>query len=228
MSSARTTDQPLIVDSRPVWGVVAVSVLVVVVLAAVVWRGTTTAFDTWAFRRAYVDFPAPGSLGRRFWLWFSAPALSLAVPAVIAVWAGVRKRWNVAALAVVGPALALCLTELVGKPLIGRLIGPGIPQGSTLGALTGSFPSGHETARVSWLVLALVLLFRAPLTQRLRGIGLGVAIVWAVVAAMGLTVNYYHYATDTIAAIGLATATVLAVALAIDKWCATLTARLLS
>lgn len=217
MCSARISDQPLIADHRRAWVIVAIGALVAVVLAAIVWHGTTTALDTWAFRRAYLDFPPPGSTGRRFWLLFSEPAVSFAVPAAVTLWSAVTRHWNVALLAAAGPALALGLTELVGKPLVARVLGPGVLQDSAVGALTGSYPSGHETALVSWLVLLLVLVFRASRTRTVRNSCLTLAILWALAGAVGLTVNYYHYATDTMGAIGLATATVLTVALAIDR-----------
>lgn len=217
MCSARLSDRPLIADHRPAWVIVAIGALVAVVLAAVVWHGTTTAFDTWAFRRASSDFPPSSSPGRRAWLLFSEPAVSFLVPAGVAIWGALTRRWNVALLAAVGPALALGLTELIGKPLVGRVLGPGVLRGSTVGALSGSYPSGHETGLVSWLVLLLVVVFRAPVTRTARASCLAVAVLWALAGGVGLTVNYYHYATDTIGAVGLATATVLGVALLIDR-----------
>lgn len=187
-------------------------------IAVLVWHGTSTSFDDWAFRRAYLDFPRPGTLGRRWWLWFSEPALSLAVPSAVALWAVVARQWNVLALAAAGPLIALGLAELVGKPLVARRIGPWVLQGSDFGALSGSYPSGHETALVSWLVLLVLLLMRTSVGQRTKMIGVGAAALWGLLGALGLTVNYYHYATDTIGAIGLATSCLLGVALGIDRW----------
>lgn len=213
-------DRPLVpVGARHAVVLIAVvGGLVAVALAVVVWHGTTTAFDTWAFRRAYLDFPPPQSWGRRFWLLFSEPAVSFLVPGAVALWGVATRRWNVLALAVLGPAAALGLTEVLGKPLVGRAIGPGVLQGSSIGTLHGSYPSGHETGLVAWLVLVLLVLLRQPVGRRVRLVALTVAIVWALAGALGLTVNYYHYATDTLGAVGLATAAVLGVALAIDRW----------
>jgi membrane-associated phospholipid phosphatase len=209
--------RPLIEDRwrRPVAMVMVAAAVVTAALAVVAFHATTNRFDTWVFTEVVTHL---GSAGRYALLDLSTPALAFGLLAGVAVIAGVTRRWDVAVLAVIGPSLALGMTELVLKPLIGRILGPHVLAGSTVGAVTGSFPSGHETGVAS---AALVLLLGSSQT-RLRApartsIGLVLAL-WVVLAAIGLVQNFYHYGTDTIGALGVSTVMVLASALAIDRW----------
>jgi len=214
--------RPLVATrGRPAAAVaIAVGAAVAVVLAVIVWHGTTTSFDTWVFERGYSPLGPQFGCRRRMWLLFSEPVVSILVPIAIVVWAAVTRQRNLAVFAAVGPLVALGVTELIGKPLVDRLLGPGVLRGSTAGAVSGAYPSGHETGLVSWLLVGLLVVFRQTGSVRWRVAALVVAVVWAVLGAFGLTMNYYHYATDTIGAMGLTVAVVLGVALLFDRYTA--------
>lgn len=118
-------------------------------------------------------------------------------------------RWRMVLLAVVGPTAAVLVTELLLKPMVGR---------TRYGQL--AFPSGHTTgpAAVATVVLVLFLggawltspMVKAMLT--LLGFGVSVAVSVALVG------RNWHYATDTLGGICVAVASVLVVALVIDKF----------
>jgi len=197
---------------------IAVGAVVTVALAVVVWRGTTTSFDSWVIVHSLRDLgPLDGSR-RRAWLFFSEPVISLLVPVVVVVWAWRTRQARLAVFGVVAPLLAIGVTELIGKPLVGRWIGPNVLAGSTLGAQRGSYPSGHETGTVSWLLLVLLVVFARTRDRRVRAAASVAAGLWALAGAFGLTVNYYHYATDTIGAICCTAAVVLGMALLLDRY----------
>jgi undecaprenyl-diphosphatase len=135
------------------------------------------------------------------------PIVLVVVAGVVAVASGIRRRWNVAALAVLAPAATVGLTEL-GKQLVDRRID---------GYL--ALPSGHTAGATSvFLVLGLVWLSRVR--HRLRAVAVLVA---AAVTAGGALVGllmvsvHDHYATDTVAGYCIAVAVTLAIALAIDS-----------
>jgi len=118
-------------------------------------------------------------------------------------------RWRTVLFAVLGPTAAVFVTELLLKPLVGRTRG---------GQL--AFPSGHTTgtAAVATVVLVLFLgsawlaspMAKAMLT--LLGLGVSVAV------SVALVDRNWHYATDTLGGICVAVASVLVVALVIDKF----------
>jgi len=202
---------------RPALVAVVAGAAVAVALGAVVWRGTTTPFDSWFIRHVAVDFGGSRSWQRRWWLLFSEPVVSILVPLVVLIWAWRVRQRRLAVFAAVGPLLAVAVTELIGKPLVGRVIGPFVLQGSTAYGARGSYPSGHETGTVAWLIVVLVVVFGRTRRARVRAAAVTAAVVWALAAAFGLTINYYHYATDTIGAMGCTTAVLLAVALLTDR-----------
>jgi len=193
--------------------VIAVSVLVVAGMGTWLHRAGATSFDVWAFHRS-VSAIGAGAAARL--LWFSEPALSLTVIVLVAGLAAVARRWRLVALAAVGPALAVVLTEDVLKPLIDRyLFQPGVPI-ALLRAGGGAFPSGHETGVASAAVLALVAVGQIRLGGAARPVAVAVLTAWPALAALGLVRNYYHYATDTIGALGVSAAVVLGAAMTID------------
>lgn len=205
--------RPLIaVRARPAaLAAIGVGIAVVVALGIVTHDATSTGFDTWVSRALAAHV---GSAARWALLWSSEPVLSLAVLLVIAVGAAVRRRWPVLALAVLGPALSVGITELVLKPIVGR-------HNFSVGGFTstgqGSFPSGHETAVTAWVLVLVLLLGAARMRATLRIIGGVLLVAWTVAAAAGLVANRYHYATDTVGGAGVAVAVVLGVAFAIDR-----------
>jgi undecaprenyl-diphosphatase len=117
-------------------------------------------------------------------------------------------RTRLAVLAVLGPALAGGLVDLVLKPLFDRHISTML-----------SFPSGHTAATAA---LALVVITatigpgRLPWPFALRWLIAAAATASVPVIAIALVGGGYHYATDTIGGLLVAIACVLSVALLID------------
>jgi membrane-associated phospholipid phosphatase len=117
-------------------------------------------------------------------------------------------RTRLAVLAVLGPALAGGLVDLVLKPLFDRHLETML-----------SFPSGHTAATAS---LALVVIFamigpgRLPWPFVVRWLIALAATASVPIIAIALVGGGYHYATDTIGGLFVAVGCVLLVALLID------------
>jgi membrane-associated phospholipid phosphatase len=117
-------------------------------------------------------------------------------------------RTRLAVLAVLGPALAGGLVDLVLKPLFDRHISTSL-----------SFPSGHTAATASLalvVICAMVGPGRLPWPFALRWLIALVATASVPIIAIALVAGGYHYATDTFAGLLVAIACVLSVALLID------------
>jgi len=193
---------------------IAMSVLFVAVLGVRLHDAGPTAFDVWALRHSV---SAIGSGDASALLHFSEPAVSLSVIVVVAALAAVARRWRLVVLAAIGPALAVVLTEYVLKPVIDRyLVQPGVPLAVLRAAYSGAFPSGHETGVASAAVLTLVAVGQLRVGVAARAAIAAVLAAWAGVAALGLIRNFFHYATDTVGALGVSVAVVLGGAWAID------------
>lgn len=137
-------------------------------------------------------------------VWPSSPPVVYAVMAATVVFALWMRRWELAALAVLGPALAVALVELVGKPLVDRHLS---------GYL--SYPSGHTVSTVSVLTVAMLGLVTGTRIV-LRVLAL---LIWLVVTGavmVGLVAMNYHYPTDTLGGLGLALGIVLPLAILTD------------
>jgi membrane-associated phospholipid phosphatase len=137
----------------------------------------------------------------------TVPVVFGLIAAAAAITALVARKWRCAALAVAGPALTLLVAEL-GKPVIDRTIAGGFL----------ALPSGHTAGATSvTLATAIVLLgrFRAHLI-RAAVLGLIATTVLGGGMALVMVSLRYHYATDTIAGFGVAIATTIGVAFAID------------
>lgn len=212
----------LITDTwrKPVAWASALAVVLAAALAAVV-HGSSTAFDSWMFRELYHHIGTNGALSL---LDLSSPALPLGILAIVAVSAALLRRWDVVALAVTGPGLAVGLTKYVLKPLISRplsqdtvaqLFGIHLTTGGF--TVDGVFPSGHETAVASTALVLLVVAGQLPLRARGRTVVVTVLGLWTLLAAVGLVRNFWHYATDTIGAICISVAVIGTVALVIDR-----------
>jgi undecaprenyl-diphosphatase len=172
----------------------------------------------------YAHHDLPGQLDRRLdtsiatWLRPGRPVarvlISLGNPpeaalliALVAGAAAVARLWSGVLLTVIGTLGAVTITEVILKPLIDRRSG---------GAL--SYPSGHTTAVVA-IALAIAILLtgtRRPGALVLRLLSSLAALAVAGGAAISLVAEQIHYATDTIAGICVALATVLTVALTLD------------
>jgi membrane-associated phospholipid phosphatase len=134
----------------------------------------------------------------------SAPVVVAAV-ALLAAWAAQRRDYLAAALAVVGPALTVFLTEVVLKPLVDRRAGGGL-----------LFPSGHVASATAVAVVVVLLAY--------RWWGMRVAVAVALPAAcvpmtvtLGVVRLEWHYVTDAAGGLALGAAAVLAVAVALSE-----------
>lgn len=215
--------------TRTVW-VCAVALIGFAVLAAVVAGEHATAFDNWMFRELFLH---TGNAFATLTLAVSGAAVSITICAVIVVVAARARRWDVALLAAAGPGGTVLLAKYVFKPLIARVLSTDdvyhalhglVPPGDSY-TVVGAFPSGHESAVASTACVLVILCCRAGLSRPLRAIVLAVIAAWALVAAVGLVRNFWHYATDTIGAMCLAVVVVFGLALLLDRYLATVQRR---
>jgi hypothetical protein len=155
--------------------------LAMVLLGLLVGKGSTPV-DDWFIRTAdtHTDL-------RRLLL-FTSPKLVALTFFLAVTFALYRRRWRLAAIVVVTPAIALAV-ERISKPLFGR---------QRDGAL--AYPSGHVTLTV--VVTGMVVLVAG-------------GALWAIVAAIAVSALglfgqafTYHYFSDTIGAAFLGTAMV--------------------
>lgn len=135
------------------------------------------------------------------------PPQAAIVLAAVAGAAALARRWSGVILTLGGTLSAVTITEVILKPLIGRL---------RYGHLT--FPSGHTSAVAAIAIATAILLLSA---QRPRSVALRLmASLAAVAAAVSVTValiaQHVHYATDTVAGCCVAVVTVLGLALILD------------
>jgi membrane-associated phospholipid phosphatase len=136
------------------------------------------------------------------------PGSIIVICALLCAFFLLLNRTRLAVLAVLGPALAGGLVDLVLKPLFDRHLETML-----------SFPSGHTAATAS---LALVVIFamlgpgRLPWPPALRCLIALAATASVPVIAIALIGGGYHYATDTIGGLLVAIACVFSVALVID------------
>ena len=151
-----------------------------------------------------------------FLLGFSEPALALGVCAVVAGAAALARRWNVVLLAVAGPLIAVGLTELALKPLVHRTLGGSTYEGVHY-PIADAYPSGHETGLCALTAVLALLVLRTRWSKAGKVVLTTLLAVWTLVGAVGLIRNYYHYPTDTLGALGVSIASVVATALVIDR-----------
>lgn len=164
-----------------------IGLFAMVLLGLAVGKGSTPV-DDW-----FIDFGRTHRSVHAL-LHFTDGRLVVALFAVTLVVALHRRRWRLAAVVVVTPAVALAV-ERVSKPLFGR---------EKDGAL--AYPSGHVALTVVVTGMAVLVAGGA---------------LWAIVAAVAVSVLgllgqafTYHYFTDTVGAVCLGTALVCAAALA--------------
>lgn len=210
--------------ARAVW-VCALALIGFALLAALVAGDHSTAFDNWMFREL---FEHTGNAFATLTLALSSVAVPISICAVIVVLAARARRWDVAVLACAGPGGTVLLAKYVFKPLLNRQFATGdvyhalaglVPPGESH-AVTGAFPSGHESAVAATACVLVLVCCRASLTRRVRAVLLVAIVAWALIAAVGLVRNFWHYATDTVGAICLAIVVVIGLALVIDRYSA--------
>ncbi len=201
-------DQPLIAPAwrRPALLGAVVGLAVFLALGVVTFHAKRTAFDSWVFR--FLPEHLPTAQGQ-FLLQFTDPAVSVLLLALTVVLAAAVRRFDLVALAVIGPAVGTALVSDVIKPFVHRTL---------FGGSVGTFPSGHETAVTCTATVLLVAFGRLPLRRGAR-YALGAVLgVWVLAAAVALTRFYYHYATDTVGAMGFSVAFVLGLAALLDRY----------
>lgn len=137
------------------------------------------------------------------------PVQAAILVAAVAGAAATARRWSGVLLTIIGTVTAVAITEVVLKPLIGRL---------RFGQL--SFPSGHATAVAAVAIATAILIggARWPRSIAVRVICGLAAVAVAVGVAMSLVALHIHYVTDTVAGYCVALATVLTVALCLDSF----------
>lgn len=138
---------------------------------------------------------------------YTLPAAAAGLALGLALLAWLRRDFRAAALCLLGPLLAVALTDSVLKPLVDRHHGPAL-----------AYPSGHATGAAAVAALLLVLFHRWRgwrLTAWLSPVAL------ALPAVMGLALVRvgFHYPTDVIGgtAMGVATVVALAVLLGAER-----------
>ncbi|MGB6161010.1 MAG: phosphatase PAP2 family protein [Pseudonocardiaceae bacterium] len=135
------------------------------------------------------------------------PAHATMLIAAVAGAAAVARRWSGVLLTIVSSVIAITITELILKPIVGRL---------RFGHL--SFPSGHTTV-VTTIAFATAILIGGARWPRSIAVRIAASLAPVAVAAgvaISLVAQDIHYATDTVAGYCVALATVLAVALFLD------------
>lgn len=202
-------------------GLVAFTALALSVAGSRTPTGVDDAVAGWLYRNVG-DRVATGMV------WLSDPKVTTSALVLVVLGGAVARRWDVVAWGVIAPTTALVLAEIVLKPLVGRQLLVDItedpyyqthpaPAGYVPGPVAGfAFPSGHETGVTAATAELALLVLLVPLARRLRAALLVVLALWTLVAAAGLVRNHYHFATDTVGAILLTAAWVVALALAID------------
>jgi undecaprenyl-diphosphatase len=175
-----------------------------------VWVTRQTSLD---WLDTTVDAKAQAALGAHqrllsalIWPGGAAPVAVVALVLALACLA--RRRYRQAAFVVISVPAATTITELVLKPLVGRLMW------STL-----SFPSGHTTGAFTLAAVLTVLLIGRPgagLSHALRVALVLTAFTGAALVAFALIAQGVHYFTDTVAGAATGVGTVLLTALTLD------------
>jgi len=135
---------------------------------------------------------------------YGLPAAAVVLALGLAVLAWRRSDPRSAALCLVGPALAVVLTDTVLKPLVDRHSGAAL-----------AYPSGHATGAAAVATVVLFLLHRWGgwrITLRLAPLALALPV------AMGIALVRlaFHYPTDVVGGTAMGAATVVVVAVLLD------------
>lgn len=167
---------------------------------------TLSKFDERIMIHVYAWYPDRRALAHRVADIGGASAVFVIVLALV-VWLYTRRRFRGIALAVLGPTVAVVVTEYVMKPAVDRRL---------LGYLT--YPSGHSTGVFSVATVIAVLLvgdsWRSWAVARIGAVVLMFAV--CVLVAFSLVAAGYHVPTDTVGGACVAIATVLLLAVLID------------
>ncbi|TFD33463.1 phosphatase PAP2 family protein [Cryobacterium cryoconiti] len=146
---------------------------------------------------------------------FGPIALPVIVLAVCVGWGfGARHAWRPLLLA---GAMA---TGVVLAQLIGRTVGRERPPIDLMlhgTDLTFSFPSGHVLGASDFLLVTAYLVLSRRLSARNTAVGLTLAVVGIVLAAISRLYLGYHFATDALASVSISLVVVGSV-IAVDTW----------
>jgi membrane-associated phospholipid phosphatase len=143
-------------------------------------------------------------------VWPGEPVPAIAVAAALVLVCALLRRYRQAALVAVSVPVAVALTELVLKPVIGR---------TSWGA---PFPSGHVAAAAALATVLTVLLARtATRVAPVLGAALGItALLVTAAVAVGVIGAGLHHFSDTVGGTAVGIGTVLVTALVLD-WLST-------
>lgn len=209
VTAAPVVDERLLTPTARRWavGVGAVAALITLVMA-VQYAGDRNlpGFDRRVMLRVYAWYPDRVALAHRVADLGGSAAVLLIVAAIV-VWSLVRRQPRGIALAILGPTVSIVITEYVLKPVVDRRL---------LGYLT--YPSGHSTGAFSVATVLAVLLMGPGLRWHPAARAAVIVVLYAVcvAVAVSLVAAAYHVPTDTIGGAGVAIATVLLLAVAID------------
>lgn len=192
----------------------------VAVAIAGVCLAVTAFLGAWVTRQksldwvdAAIDAKVQAALGTQhrllaLMIWPGGPvpvaAMALALALACLAW----RRFRQAALVIISVPAASVITELVLKPLIGRLMWSSL-----------SFPSGHTTGVFTLAAVGTVLLIGRPGTSKSRAVRAALALtafLAAALVAFALIADGVHYFTDTVAGAAVGIGTVAVTALMLD------------
>lgn len=206
--------KPLIAARGPAGAVLGVAVVLFAIMAAWVHdtrdpKGIDTAVLNWLTRDT--DFVIKDST-----LALTDPMLTVGTCATVVLIALMFRRWDLAALGVVGPLAGLALESWVLKPSINRLFG--LTEELSKGTVKAgyAFPSGHETGVTSAVMLLVIVCLGSGWSRRAGIFVVSLGVVWVAIGSIALVRNGYHYFTDTLGGILLGVAVMIATALVID------------
>ncbi|GAS94503.1 uncharacterized protein RMCC_1469 [Mycolicibacterium canariasense] len=147
-----------------------------VLLGVLVGHGNT-AFDATALN-VMNDVLGPAPIWMLYFTWGVAMLVLLAVAVLVALW---RRRWRLAVVVALCPAVAL-----IGSRVLKRLFGRSKGNGTTWAY---AYPSGHTT--VVTTVTAMLVLAIGYAWWRVA-----LAVVVSVIGGLGMAATDLHYLTD--------------------------------
>jgi undecaprenyl-diphosphatase len=189
------------------WGaLLAIALLAVVLVIGVRVAHTTGPLHVDTLGARVVDAPQIPHTRRAFrgLVWLGSPHFVAGAVGVLALWRMARRDVLGALTAAGAPLLAVVLTEVVAKPLIGRRL-------SSAGH-SFSFPSGHVTGAAALAAVVVALAVRA---WGRRAAWLAVpALLLPLGVSAGVVRAGFHYATDAVGGIAMGISAVLLVVVA--------------
>ncbi len=198
---------------RTALALIAASVAVVAALGALLHDATGGNWFDNAVLRVIGDVVPDWVQGLALHL--TDPPLVLGLLVSTAVVGLLVRRWDVAVLAVLAPAVSVLLTEEVLKPLVHRsnvIVTEGLGQSDAL-----AYPSGHETGLASLVCVLGVILLSSGVRSSRKKWWTALLALALIAGAVGLVGHFYHYATDTIGSVGVVLAVTLGAGLLIDR-----------